>query len=88
VSLIAGRAGDLGVLLSLNCVFVTLHVVVVAVMAPRRRDATWLRSRGDLPFCVCLVGHLGLPLSGNFLRLLAPSIVFAASAFVVFNEWN
>jgi hypothetical protein len=27
-------------------------------------------------------------LSGNFLRLLAPSIVFAASAFVVFNEWN
>jgi hypothetical protein len=40
-------------------------------------------------FCVCLIGHLGFPLSGEFPgRSLAASIVFAASAFVVFNEWN
>src|ERR1700757_2728096 len=38
---------------------------------------------------MCLIGHLGLPLSGEFPgQSLAASIVFAASAFVVFNEWN
>jgi hypothetical protein len=60
VSLIGGCSGNLGVLLSLRCVLVALHVVVLAMM-------------------VC----------GGAMRLgWALSIVFAASAFVVFNELN
>jgi hypothetical protein len=40
-------------------------------------------------FGVCLIGHVCLPLSGEFPGSRpAASIVFAASAFVVFSEWN
>jgi hypothetical protein len=66
MSLIGGCAGDFGVLLSLHCVFVTLHMVVLAVMlcggTMRLGCALVVIGR----FCVCLVWHLGLPLSGEF----------------------
>ena len=40
-------------------------------------------------FGVCLIGHVGLPLSGESPgRSLAASIVFAARGFVVFSELN
>jgi|ERR1700722_13539862 hypothetical protein len=89
MSLVRGRTSNLGMLLGFHRVLVTLHVVVLAVVlcggAMRLGGALVVLGR----FCVCLVGHLGLPLSGEFPgRSLAASIVFAASAFVVFNELN
>ena len=89
MSLVRGCTSNLGVLLSLRGVLVTLYVVILAVMlcsgAMRLGCALVVLSR----FCVCLAGHLGLPLSEEFPgRSLAASIVFAASAFVVFNELN
>ena len=89
MSLVRGPSSNLGMLLGFHCVLVTLHVVVLAVMlcggAMRLGGALVVLGR----FCVCLIGHLGLPLSGEFPgQSLAASIVFAASAFVVFYEWN
>jgi hypothetical protein len=89
VSLVGGSAGDLGVLLGLRGVLVALHVVVLAVMvgggAMRLGCALVVIGR----FCVGLAGHLCLPFGrGISGRSLAASIVFAASAFVVFKERN
>ena len=66
MSRIGGSAGDLGVLLSLRRVLVTLQVVVLAVKLCRSamRFGRALVVFGR--FCVCLIGHMGLPLSGEF----------------------
>ncbi len=68
MSLVRGCTGNLGVLLGLRRVLVALHVVVLAVMlcggAMRFGGALVVLGR----FCVCLIGHLGLPLSGEFPR--------------------
>jgi hypothetical protein len=65
MSRIGGSAGDLGVLLSLRRVLVTLHVVVLAVelcgSAMRLGGALVVFGR----LRVCLMGHVGLPLSGE-----------------------
>ena len=63
VSRIGGSAGDLGVLLSLRRVLVTLQVIILAVRlfgrAMRFGSALVVFGR----FCVCLIGHVSLPLS-------------------------
>ena len=66
MSRIGGSAGDLGVLLSVGRVLVTLQVVVLAVKlcggAMRFSCALVVFGR----FCVSLIGHMGLRLSGEF----------------------
>ena len=65
MSRIGGSAGDLGVLLSLRRVLVTLQVVVLAVKlcgsAMRLGCALVVFGR----FCVCLIGHVGLHCPGT-----------------------
>ena len=65
MSRIGGPAGDLGVLLSLSRVLATLQVVILAVKLCGRamRFGCALVVFGC--FCVCLIGHMGLRLSGE-----------------------
>ncbi len=66
MSFIRSRAGDLGVLLSLRRVLVTLHVVVLGVMlcgGPMRLGCALVMIGR---FCVGLTGHLDLSLFGEF----------------------
>ena len=89
MSLVGGRARGLRMLLSLRGVLIALHVVVLAVMicggAMGLGGALVVVGR----FCVGLARHFCLPFGrGISGRSLAASIVFAASAFVVFSELN
>ena len=55
----------------------------------RPRDAIWLHSRGVRPLLCVLDWACGSPVVRGISGLPpAASIVFTASAFVVFNEWN
>ena len=66
---------------------ITVYVIVLAVMLCS--GAMRLGCARARPLLCVLVGRLGVPLSEEFPgRSLAASIVFAASAFVVFNELN
>ena len=66
MSLIGGCSGDLGVLLSLRCVLVALHVVVLAMMfcggAMRLGCALVMVGRFEMGFA----GHLSLPFDREF----------------------
>jgi hypothetical protein len=64
VSRIGGSAGDLGVLLSLRRVLAAFQVVILAVKLRGRamRFGCALVVFGR--FCVYLIGHVGLRLSG------------------------
>jgi hypothetical protein len=69
VSLIGGCSGNLGVLLSLRCVLVALHVVVLAMMVcggAMRLGCAFVVIGG---FGMGLTGHCTLSLSREFRSL-------------------
>ncbi len=72
--LVRGRTSNLGMLLGFHCVLVTLHVVVLAVMlcggAMRLGGALVVLGR----FCVCLIGHLGLPVVRGISRSITSGL--------------